>query len=377
MAQTNRFIRFVKRPGDGGPSRDLFEQGEETLAALKPGEFLLRNCLLSMDPALVSRMRPESNYADSVTPGEVMHAYGIGQVIETNHPKVKRGEVRLGMIGMQEFSIQSDPAASRVINLGLAAPEDYLSAVGIAGATAYFTLADILKPRPGETMLISAGASAVGMMAAQLAHQAGCRTVGIVSTDDKARALAAEPWYDAALSYRGKSIAALDAAIGAACPHGVDCYFDNVSGDISEAVLEHYADFARVAVIGRLGIAHLSDTRDDAGRRENNVILARRIKKQGLVLLDYQPRMMEAIVTLARARRAGTLTSRVDVMAGIDATLDAFFRMLNGENQGKQLVELAGIDHAADPAPRGMGRLLTHPRFPARPLIAAIRAKAA
>ncbi|CAE7487025.1 mhpA [Symbiodinium microadriaticum] len=351
--------------------------GEAPVDDLPDGAFLVQNAILSMDPALVSRMRPESNYAESVNPGEVMHGYCVGQVIESRNPTVKVGEIRLGRFDWQTYSVQTDPEASRVLNLGIAEPEHYLSVVGITGATAYFTMQEICQPKPGEVMLVSAAASSVGQVAAQLGRAAGCRLVGIVSTDEKAKQIVADGFYDAAVSYRGKPVDALAADLAAACPEGVDIYFDNTSGDISEAVMDIYNDFARIAVIGRLGIAHITDTKKDVGRRDGNIMLAHRIRKEGFVLLDYQPRMMEAGLSLARMVRAGTLTAQIDMAEGIDNAVDAFFRMLDGKNQGKQLVKLSDLDTKADPAPRAIGRLLTHPAFPAKPIISAIRRRAA
>lgn len=357
MTLTNRFVRFVKRP-DGAPTPDVFEMGEAPVPDLNDGEFLVRNCYLSMDPALVGRMRAESNYADFVEVGEIMHGYGIGQVIESRHPKVKKGELRLGQFNMQEYAICRDAEDSTQINAGLAEPSWYLSVTGITGMTAYFALADICKPKAGETMVVSAGGSSVGVIAAQMAKHAGCRTVAIVSTDEKAERIKDQWGYDAAVSYRDKSVDQLQADLAAACPHGIDIYFDNTSGDISEALLDLYNDFARIAVIGRLGVAHLSDTRQDVGRRDNNVTLAKRLTKKGMVLLDYKPRSMEAIVQLARMIERGELKFSEDVMEGIDNVPAAFFRMLAGKNEGKQLVKLADVDDSIDPAPRKVGKLL-------------------
>ncbi len=358
--QTNHLVRFIKRP-DGAPTPDIFTTEAEALAPLNAGEFRVRNALISMDPALVSRMRPESNYAESVNPGEVMHAYAVGQVVESKNPHAKVGEVRLGRFDMQEFSTQTDAAETRVINLGIAAPEHYLSVVGITGATAYFVLQEICDPKAGDVMVISAAASSVGRVAAQLAKAQGVTLVGIVSTDDKAKALVAEGVYDAATSYRGKSIDELSADIGALCPNGIDIYFDNTSGDISESLMDHYNDFARIAVIGRLGIAHITDTKKDVGRRDANIMLAHRIKKQGFVLLDYNDRMMEAAFSLARMVKDGSLQADIDMAEGVDALATSFFRMLRGENTGKQLVRVGTIDEGADPANRKVGQLLTKP----------------
>lgn len=361
----NKIIEFVQRP-NGRPSNETFRLKTKTITNIESGEFLIRNCFLSMDPALVGRMRDEDNYIQSVNPGEVMHCYAIGQVVESKHPKVKVGELRLGIFGMQEYFIGKDPNDSNVINLGLAEASHYLSAVGITGTTAYFSLFDIGKPKSGETIIISAGGSSVGSLVAQLTKQQGCRTVAIVSTEEKAQQVKNDWGYDAAVSYRNKTISELSKDIGLACPNGVDIYYDNTSGDISEAVLDHYNEYARVAIVGRLAISHLSDTRLDTGRRENSEILSKRIKKQGFVLLDYQDRMKGAVIILAKAVKEGHLRIQEDIAEGIENTPDAFFKMLDGRSKGKQLVKLADIDHKLDPCQRWLGKLVTARLFPTR-----------
>jgi NADPH-dependent curcumin reductase CurA len=363
-AVQNRLIRFIKRPEGGPPTPDVFSLESETMAGLAAGQFLLRNNYLSMDPALVSRMRDEDNYTDKVEPGEVMHCYGIGQVIASKNSAVQIGEVRFGRVDMQEFTLSSAAQDFTPLNLGLAEASWYLSAVGITGATAYLSLFSICKPKSGETVLISSGGSSVGTLVAQLCQNIGCLTVAIVSTDEKAARVKADWGYAEAISYRGKSIEELSADVLAACPDGVDVYYDNTSGDISEAVLDNYNDYARIAVIGRMAISHLTDTRLDVGRRENNAILSKRLLKQGFVLLDHRDKLRGAFMLMARWVREGKLRLKEDVVDGIEKSPEAFFRVLEGVSDGKQLVRLAPIDDKADPANRVVGKLLTARWFP-------------
>lgn len=345
---------------------------EDEVPAVQDGQFLVRNLYLSMDPALVSRMRDEENYAESVTVGEVMHAYGVGQVIESRHAKIKKGDVLLGRFDMQEYAVCDDTITHSKVNVGLAEPSWYLGSVGVTGATAYFGLLDIGKPKPGETVVVSSGGSSVGATVAQLAKMKGCRTVAIVSTDEKAKRTRVEYGYDAAVSYRDKSVNELTEALRAACPDGVDVYFDNTGGDISEAVLDLYNDFARVVVCGRVAISHLPDTRLDRGRRDQNVVLTKRIRKQGFILFDYKGRMPEATLQLAKWTRQGKLKFQEDVLDGIDQAPEAFFRMLDGRNRGKQLVRLAPLDRSLLDGSERVGRLLTSRYFPTRRLAHAL-----
>lgn len=369
--QRNKLVRFVQRP-TGVPGPEIFQLDEENLTDLQSGEFLGRNCYLSMDPALVSRMRDENNYAGQVNPGETMQAYGLTQVLASKNPKIKIGSVLLGSIGMQEYVVASDADEFNLINLGLADATAWLSAVGITGATAYFGLLDIGQPKAGETLLISAGNSSVGTITAQIGQSLGLHTVAIVSTEQKVEDAKALWGYRAAVSYRGKSIEQLSADIAQACPNGVDIYYDNTSGDISEAVLDNFNDFARHIVIGRLGISHLNDSLLDTGRRDNNAVLSKRLRKQGMVLLDYKAKMRGALLQLAKWTRHGQIKYQVDILDGIENAAPAFFRMLSGESQGKQLVKLADIDAKADPSNRAVGRLLTSSWFPTAQLAKAL-----
>ena len=203
----------------------------------------------------------------------------------------------------------------------------------------------------------------------------GCRTIGIVSTDEKAKRIKEKWKYDAVVSYRGKSIDEIRNALQAVCPNGVDIYYDNTSGDISEALIGLYNDFARIAVIGRLALSHLNHAREDIGRRDNDEILVKRIKKQGFVLLDYKPKFLAGMLYLSKMMKQGKLKADEDVLEGIDQLPTAFFRMLNGENKGKQLVKVSEINHSIDPAKTGMAKMLIANWFPTNFLINRINKK--
>ncbi len=339
MTDINHQILFVERP-TGAPTPDVFSQVQNSIPEPAAGEFLLRNHYISMDPALVSRMRDEENYVESVTPGEVMHAYTVGEIIASNREDAPVGQMRFGRFDMQEYALGGDDKPGTPISTELAPASWYLGVVGTTGATAYLAFEDICQAKTGETLVISSAGSSVGTIVAQLAREKGCRVVGITSTAEKATQVRADWGYDAVVSYRDKSIEQLAADLAANCPDGIDMYYDNTSGDISEALLDLYNVGARIAVIGRMAISHLNDTRLDTGRRDNNVILSKRILKQGFVLLDHQDRMLEALMALAELIKAGKLKVQEDILQGIEQVPSAFFRMLKGENQGKQLVQL-------------------------------------
>ncbi len=339
MSDVNRQILFVKRPV-GAPTEDIFELVEAPMPVPGDGEFVLRNQYIAMDPALVSRMRDEDNYAESATPGAAMHAYAVAEVVASNSEAAPVGQMRFGRFDMQEYMLADVTTGGFPIDTSIAPASWYLGVLGTTGVTAYLSFFDICAPQSGETLVISSAGSSVGSIVAQLAKDAGCRVVGIVSTDEKAARVKSDYGYDAVVSYRGKSPEALAGDLATVCPDGVDMYYDNTSGDISEALLDLYNINARIAVIGRMGISHLSDTREDVGRRDNNVILAKRIRKQGWVLLDHLDRMIEAMLALIELAKADKVTVKEDIMHGIEAVPAAFFRMLRGENDGKQLVQL-------------------------------------
>ncbi|MEO0438539.1 MAG: NADP-dependent oxidoreductase [Pseudomonadota bacterium] len=339
MTRVNHQVIFVRRPS-GRPTPDVFEMRSEELRALEPNEYLVRNHVIAMDPALVSRMRNETNYAEPVAVGDVMHAYAVGEVIESNCQAIPVGQMRVARFGMQEYTIANESLGGFPVDPERAPASWYLGVLGTTGATAWISLKEICDPKPGETVLISSAGSSVGTVVAQLALRENCRVIGIVSTPQKAAKVQSAWGFQQVLSYRGKSIQELSDELGRACPTGVDVYYDNTSGDISEAVLDHYNAGARIAVVGRMALSHLADTRLDVGRRDNNVILSRRIRKQGFVLSDHLASMPEAVNDLASLIQAGSIRVEEDILEGIENAPAAFFRMLNGENQGKQLVRL-------------------------------------
>lgn len=339
MARTNRCIRLVRRP-EGKLAEDIFDVASEELVDVGVGKFLLKVDYIAIDPALLSRMRDEDNYTAGVAPGELVWANGVGTVIESRNNEVAVGETRVGPVGMQQYSLQSDPTATRVVNPELGEPRWHLGVLGTTGITAKLALQTIGEPKAGETMLVSSGGSSVGSIAAQLAKNIGCRTVGIVSTDDKARQICEDWGYDAAFAYRGCSVNEMSASIAETCPDGVDVYFDNTGGDISEAVIDHFNLFARHIVVGRIAVAHLKDTRADIGRRDGNTVLVKRLKKQGFVVHDHAAARPAAVAELSAAIENGDLKFREDIIDGIERAPEAFFRMIRGQNTGKQLVRV-------------------------------------
>jgi NADPH-dependent curcumin reductase CurA len=340
MARINKFIRLARRP-EGNLAEDIFELASEKTAEPGAGEFLIEVNYLAIDPALLSRMRDEDNYTAGIAPGELVWANGVGVVVESRNSQVAVGEVRVGPVGMQQYSLQSDPATTRIVDPALGEPRWHLGVLGTTGVTAKLALQTIGDLKAGETVLVSSGGSSVGSIAAQLAKNMGCRTVGIVSTDEKARRICEEWGYDAAFSYRNRSVDEMSASVAECCPNGVDVYFDNTGGDISESVIDHFNVFARQIVVGRISVAHLKDSRADIGRRDGNTILVKRVKKQGFVVHDHVAARPKAVAELHAAVENGDLVFREDILEGIERAPEAFFRMINGQSTGKQLIRVS------------------------------------
>ena len=338
----NKYIRLDKRP-DGLPTSDIFSVQNQILPELTKGQFLIKNLYIAIDPALIGRIRDENNYAERVDLGNTMHAYCVGEVVQSRNDNFPTGQKVYGRFDMQEYKIADESVFCMPVqsvapdNSGLSL---YLGVLGITGATAHFGFYDICQPKKGECAVVSSAASSVGSVVGQLAKQAGCHTVGIVSTDEKARQAEADFGYDKVVSYRGKSTEQLAREVAEACPDGIDMYYDNTSGDISEALLDLYNDHARIAVVGRMGLSHLADTRQDQGRRDNSIILSKRLTKKGFVVVDYLHRFPEAVLHLKELLERGELTFKEDVLEGIDTLPEAFMRVVEGRNSGKQLVKL-------------------------------------
>lgn len=340
MTRMNTQVRLSRRP-EGNLAEDIFELRTEELPALNEGEFLVQVDYLAIDPALLSRMRDEGNYTAGIAPGELIWSNGVGEVIESKNDEVKVGEIRMGHLGMQQFSIQADLALTRIIDPAMGEPRLHLGVLGTTGVTAIQALQIIGEPKSGETVLISSAGSSVGSIAAQLAKNIGCRVVGIVSTEEKAVQVRDDWGYDAVIAYRNRSSREMSEDLAKVCPDGVDVYFDNTGGDISEAVIDHFNLYARHIVVGRISVAHLKDTREDIGRRDGNAILVKRIKKQGFVMFDHIDSREAAVRDLSEALSSGKLKFQEDVLEGIERAPDAFFRMVNGLSRGKQLVKIS------------------------------------
>ena len=330
----NRQVRLKARP-DGIPQARHFEIVEVPLPDIADGQFLVRNEYLSVEPAMRGWVAATANYSTPVGIGEVMRAFSAGTVIASRHVQYAEGDKVMGMLGWQDYAVSDGSAITRKVKETDLPLSLSLGILGLNGVTAYFGLFDLGCPKPGDTVAVSTAAGAVGSAVGQLAKLSGCRTVGITGGPVKTKLCRDEFGYDAAIDYKGARVAE---ALAEACPKGVDVYFDNTAGAISDAVLARLAVGARVVVCGTASVASWHPP--PMGPRVERNILVKRARMSGLLVFDYQHRYEEAIARLAAWVREGRLCYREDIVEGIEHCPGAIAELYRGENLGKRLVRL-------------------------------------
>ena len=330
----NRQVRLRSRPS-GIPQAEHFEIVEQPVPEPRDGQFLVRNDFLSVDPAMRGWVSAVANYSQPVGIGEVMRSFAAGVVVASRHPAYAVGERVMGLLGWQEYAVSDGSAITRKVKEADLPLSASLGILGLNGVTAYFALFDVGQPRAGDTVVVSTAAGAVGATVGQIAKLGGCRTVGIAGGATKTALCRDEFGYDAAIDYKG---ADLDAALDAACPRGIDVYFDNTAGPISDAVLRRLAIGARVVICGTAAVASWDPP--PVGPRVERHLLVKRARMQGFIIFDYQHRYEEAIARLADWLRAGKLRYREDVLEGIEHAPGAIAGLYRGENLGKRLIRL-------------------------------------
>jgi NADPH-dependent curcumin reductase CurA len=333
---TGRAVTLAARP-TGFPSESDFALVEQPVPEPGPGEVLVRILWTSVDPYQRGRMSTARSYAKPVELGEVMTAQALGEVAESNDGRFAEGDLVVGQLGWQEYAV-ARAGALRTIPPVLDPPTLALHAVGGTGFTAYFGLLKVGRPKPGDTVVVSGAAGAVGQIAGQIAKLAGCRTVGISGGPEKARDLLDLYGYDVAIDYESDDVRA---ALKEACPQGVDVYFDNVGGDISAAVHARLALYARVVVCGQ--VSQYNAERPEPSFHPGALIVFR-ARMEGFLVNDYAHRFDEAAQRLTRWVAEGKIRWREHVTDGLENAPRAFIGMLKGENRGKALVRVAGRD---------------------------------
>ena len=331
---SNRQVVLASRPS-GIPQAEHFAVVEAALPELRDRELLVRNDYLSVEPAMRGWVSAVANYATPVGIGEVMRAFSAGTVVASRHPGYREGDAVMGMLGWQEFTVTDGSAITRKVRERDLPLSLSLGVLGLNGVTAYFGLLDLGQPRAGDTVVVSTAAGAVGSAVGQIAKLSGCRTVGIAGGQVKCD-LAREAFgYDAAIDYKAGDVAG---ALSEACPQGVDVYFDNTAGPISDAVLPQLALNARVVICGTASIASWDPP--PMGPRVERHLLVKRARMAGLIVFDYAHRYEEAIARLSTWVREGKLKYREDIVDGLERAPGAIAELYRGENLGKKLIRL-------------------------------------
>lgn len=334
-AVVSRQWRLAARPS-GGIENDQFEWREEPLAEPGDGQVLVRTLYLSLDPTNRIWMSDIDQYMPPVEIGEVMRGGTIGVVEASGHAGMQVGDVVQGMWGWQSHAV-IDGRAARVLPRDSGLPlTAYVSVLGGTGCTAYFGLLDIGQPQPGETVVVSAAAGAVGSIVGQIAKIKECRVVGIAGSDDKCRWLTNELGFDAAVNYRTENV--LD-ALRRHCPDGIDVGFENVGGDILDAVLTLANFKARIPLCGL--IAQYNADGPVPGPYMFRNVLMKRVRIEGFIVTDFIRRFPEAIAALSGWVADGRIRYRVDVVDGLENAPAAVNKLFDGSNQGKLMVKVS------------------------------------
>ena len=334
MDDGNRQYRLARRP-TGRPDRDVFELETGPVPEPGDGEVLVRTCYLSVDPYMRGRMRDADSYAEPWAVGQVLEAGVVGEVERSEHPAFEPGDLVTGHLHWADYAVAPGHRLEPV-DTGAAPVSTALGVLGMPGRTAYFGMLDVVEPRPGDHVVVSAAAGAVGSVAGQLASLAGARVVGIAGSDEKVAFLTEACGFDAGVNYRTEDVRA---AVAAACPDGVDGYFDNVGGEITDAVVRELAVGARVAVCGQIALYNADSA--PTGPRLLPGLIATRARVEGFLVGDYDHRREEGTERLGTWVADGELAYRETVAEGLTSAPDAFLGLFEGENIGKQLVRVA------------------------------------
>lgn len=331
----NRQIILKSRPS-GMPAATNFEIKQLESPEPKESELLVKARYISVDPYMRGRMSDAKSYIPAFEVGSAIEGGVVAEVIESRHPGFVAGDAVVGSLLWQEIQTVSAQKVTKLSKSG-APLSYYLGILGMPGLTAYFGLLDIGKPVTGETVVVSGAAGAVGMVVGQIARLKGCRVVGIAGSDDKRAYLKDVLKLDEVINYH--TTEDLDSAIAHACPNGVDVYFDNVGGDISDAVIANINKGARIILCGQISLYNSIKT--PTGPRLQPALLKKSALMQGFIVSNYASRFDEGIKQLAQWLAEGKLTYQETVIKGFETLPETFIGLFQGKNTGKLLVEVS------------------------------------
>lgn len=330
----NRRVVLSARP-KGVPQADHFALEDVPVPPLLDGEVLIKNQFWSVDPAMRGWANDAPNYLPPVEFGSPMRAFAVGDIIASRNANYTVGDCVTGLLGWQRFTVSDGTEIDRTVLHGDLPPSLSLGVLGLNGVTAYFGLLETCQPKAGETVVVSTAAGAVGSAVGQIAKIKGCQTVGITSSAEKAKLCLEQYGYDHVINYRTENVAE---AIKRACPNGVDCYFDNTCGVISDAVMSNLAKGARITICGTSSLTDWDPV--PQGPRVHRQLLVARARMQGFLVLDYNDRFDEAIDVLANWIRNGELVYNEHILEGAAAAPSAINMLYEGKNTGKLLIRV-------------------------------------
>lgn len=333
-SETTRRIVLRARPS-AIPQAEHFALEDTPVPDLADGQLLVRNSHLSIDPAMRGWVSATANYSEPVALGEVMRSLAVGDVVASRHPDFAVGQVLMGMFGWQELAVVTPDAVWRTVTEEDLPRSLALGVLGLNGLTAWAGMHRVLRPRPGSTVVVSSAAGAVGSVVGQLAKAAGCRTVGIAGGPVKARWCVDEYGFDVGLDYRSDTF---EADLVEATPDGVDHYFDNTSGPITDAVVRRLTPHSSMLVCGTAAVSSWDPW--PSGPRLERIVLTQRARIEGFLAFDHLDALPEAAAELAGMVRSRLLTYREHVLDGLEAAPGAIAMLYSGQNTGKLVVRL-------------------------------------
>ena len=330
----NKVILLNKRPV-GKPVLGDFKFIDESMPSALEGEILLKTLYVSVDPYLRGRMNDSKSYVPSFELNKPIQSGIIAEIIVSNHTSFKEGEFVSGNLEWKEYQISNGNGLNK-LNAKASELTPYLGILGMTGLTAYLGLTEIGCPKPGETLVVSGAAGAVGSVVGQIGKILGCKVVGIAGSDEKTEMLRSKFKFDQAINY--KTTSDMKEAIRQACPNGVDIYFDNVGGEISDAVLANINKYARLPVCGAISL--YNETKQPVGPRLQPIILTKSATMRGFIVSDFSGKFSEAIQLLAHWLKEGKLTFAETIVEGFDHIPQAFIDLFEGKNEGKMIVKV-------------------------------------
>lgn len=326
-------IVLASRP-KGLPTKENFRTETISLPDLEDGEVLIKGLFYSVDPYMRGRMNDVKSYSPPYLVDAPIVGGVVAEIEESKSADFKKGDIITGMLSWATKFVISSKAIKK-IDISLAPPSYYLGILGMPGLTAYFGLIDIGKPKSGDTVVISGAAGAVGVVVGQIAKLNGCKVVGIAGSDDKIKMLKEEFDFDEVINY--KTTSNINEAIKKACPNGVDIYFDNVGGEISDAVIANINFHSRIVLCGQISL--YNTTEKPVGPRLQPMLLTRSVLMQGFIVSNYQSRFREGIQQLSQWVKEGKLKYKETIVDGFDKLPEALIGLFYGNNSGKMIVK--------------------------------------